>query len=71
MADGTNGWSKYEEKVFHQLKELELGQKDLAKEIRSLRDDVIVLKVKAWLFGLMGGAVITAIFQLIIKFAGK
>lgn len=64
-----NGWSKYEEKVFYQLDQLAAGLEKVEGKVDRLRDDVLVLKTKAWAFGIIGGAIVTALFQIILNLA--
>jgi len=34
-------------------------------------NDVVILKTKAWAFGILGGVVVTAVFQFLIAFLNK
>jgi len=71
MSPESNGWSRYEEKVFYQLDQLDLHLKELDNKVDKLREDVVVLKTKAWAFGIIGGALVTVVFEFILKFMGK
>ena len=75
----NNGWSEYKQRVFYQLDELtksvdKLDTKlttsmdKIDEKLNTVREDVIVLKTKSVLFGLLGGAIITAAFELALKF---
>lgn len=73
MSDITNGngWTKAEQKVIYQLDELQTKTEKLEQKIDKLREDVIILKMKAWAFGVIGGAVITFIFQVFTKLVAQ
>ena len=75
----TNGWSEYKQRVFYQLDELTksvdkmdtkltTSMEKIEEKLNVVREDVIVLKTKSVLFGLLGGAIITAAFELALKF---
>jgi len=40
-------------------------------KVDMLIKDVLMLKMKAWIFGIAGGAIITALFQIVINYLGK
>ena len=44
------------------------NKRELEEKLNVVREDVIVLKTKSVLFGLLGGAIITAAFELALKF---
>ena len=40
-------------------------------KLDKLREDVLILKTKAWLFGILGGVIVTALSQFIIRALNK
>jgi hypothetical protein len=65
MSD-TNGWAEYKRQVLFQLEELNKVAKELNDKIDSLKEDVIILKVKAGFYGAVGGVVVSIIISLIM-----
>lgn len=61
MTSG-NGWNRHEEHVLRKLEELRGDQKRIYEEIQSLGRDVAALKVKAGVWGMLGGLVPVVIF---------
>lgn len=52
--DGWNEWSKH---VLKELERLSKAYTDSAKELGKIRVEIAVLKVKAGIWGLLGGAI--------------
>lgn len=64
----SNGdWVRYKELIFFQLKGLTELTREMDTKIDTIRNDILILKVKAWAFGIMGGAIVTAAIQLGIR----
>lgn len=59
MADerNTNGWSKWENHVLLELKRLNECHGDVNTKLDALMKEVSALKVKAGIWGVIGGAV--------------
>jgi len=55
----NNGWNEWSKFVLKELESLNSKYETLNGKIDNLREDVIILKVKAGFFGVMGGLVIT------------
>lgn len=68
MPDESNGWAEYKQRVFYQLDQLTKQVEQLDAKVDKLREDVLVLKVKSWAFGIIGGSIVTALFQAGIRF---
>jgi len=65
----SNGdWIRYKELVFFQLKGLTDLTKEMDAKIDAVRNDILILKMKAWAFGIIGGSIVTALFQAGIRF---
>lgn len=67
----TNGWNEYKQRIFYQLEELTKRVERIDTKMDKLSEDIIILKTKAWLFGVLGGVVVTAVFQFLIAFLSK
>lgn len=68
----SNGdWIRYKELVFFQLKGLTDLTKEMDAKIDAVRNDILILKIKAWAFGIIGGGIVTALFQIAIAFYKK
>lgn len=52
-----NRWNEYEKLVLAKLEGLELGQEKLSCDIRMMEKEIVALKIKAGLWGLIAGAV--------------
>jgi len=57
----TNGWNEYKKLFEHLMKEVE----KLSKKMDNMHADIAVLKVKAGIWGILGGAITLLIFLLI------
>jgi hypothetical protein len=68
MGDENNGWAEYKRLVLKQLEDLTHEIEKLNERVDTLITDVVILKTKAWLFGVLGGVAVTTIFQLLLKF---
>ena len=64
----TNGWIEYKQRIFFQLDQLTKQVETLDKKIDILREDVVILKTKAWAFGVIGGGAVAIVFQLAVNF---
>jgi hypothetical protein len=53
---GDNGWNEYEKLVLSKLDGLEKGLECVRTDIRSIEKEVLTLKIKAGLWGLVAGA---------------
>lgn len=60
----TNGWNEYKQRVFYQLDQLTERVEKLDGKVDKLREDVVVLKVKAWAFGVIGGGAVLFLFEI-------
>lgn len=56
-----NGWTRAEMMVLAELRDLKLSSERTWREINRVRIDVETLKVKAGIWGLVGGAIPTSI----------
>ena len=65
MAEDTNGWSRSELFVREKLDEHSNKLDHIDDRLRTMAEDIIALKVKAGMWGLMGGAIPVAL--LLIK----
>jgi hypothetical protein len=64
--DGTNsGWGEYKQRVLYQLEALESVCNNMNKKIDIIKEDVTILKVKAGIYGTIGGLVMAIIFELV------
>jgi len=60
-----NGWNEWSRHVLAELKRLNTCYETLDDKIDKLKEDVTVLKVKAWLFGVFGGGAIMVVIEII------
>lgn len=67
----TNGWLEYKQRIFFQLEQLTGRMEKIENKLDKLREDVLILKTKAWLFGIIGGVIVTALSQFIIGILNK
>jgi len=65
--DDNNGWNEWKNLVLSELKQLREGQKDSVSATQTLREDIVALKLKAGIWGLIGGSV-PVITLLLIEF---
>jgi hypothetical protein len=63
-----NGWSEYKLLVMNQLETMTGELKEINSKVDELRSGVLILKVKAGVYGGIAGFVITALTTLIIKY---
>ena len=68
-VDG-NGWSKYEKLVMDKLDELDARFGNVEEMLTQVRVDIATLKVKAGLWGGIGG-LIPVVIALVMFFASK
>lgn len=67
----NNGWGEYKQRIFFQLDELTKKVDKLDTKVDRLREDVVVLKTKAWLFGIIGGTIVTILLQFFLTMLDK
>ena len=65
--DDNNGWNEWKNLVLSQLEQLREGQKESVDIAQTLREDIVALKLKAGIWGLMGAS-IPVITLLLIEF---
>ena len=63
----TNGWNEYKQRIFFQLDQLTDQVEKINNKVDKLHEDVLVLKTKAWAFGIIGGGIVTVIFEIALK----
>lgn len=68
---GENGWSEYKNKIEYQLTELNAGYKEIVQEIRKIREDLVMLKVKSGLWGATAGFILSLIVGIITALIAK
>jgi hypothetical protein len=64
-------WEEYRELVLFQLEESQRMHKDIGLEIRQLRDDVLMLKVKAGMWGAMASVGVSILIGFITHLLTK
>jgi hypothetical protein len=64
----NNGWAEYKLLVMNQLSTMTAELKDINTKLDGLNNSVLILKVKAGVYGGIAGFVITALTTLIIKY---
>lgn len=64
-----NGWNEWKNLVLSELKQLRDGQKDSVSVTQKLREDIVALKLKAGIWGLIGGSlpVVTLLLIELLK----
>ena len=60
-----NGWNEWSRHVLAELKRLDKNDSGIEAKIDKLITDVTVLKVKAWMFGVIGGGAIMAVIEIV------
>jgi hypothetical protein len=55
----SDGWKRYELYVINTLAEMRKGQAELTELVQQLRGDILILKVKAGIWGLIGAMIPT------------
>ena len=61
MADLTDGWVEYRKLVLSEIERLTVSVEKLRDELGTIRSEIVGLKVKAGIWGLIGGAIPVAI----------
>tara|TARA_R110002126_G_scaffold84465_24_gene205300 strand:+ start:2350 stop:2589 length:240 start_codon:yes stop_codon:yes gene_type:complete len=78
MANDHDGWDEYRRLILSELERLDVAVRDSNKsdteslnklllDVIKLREEVVALKVKAGIWGILGG-VITTIGAILLKF---
>ena len=78
VSSGLEGWDEYRRLVLSELERLDKAVKESDKsdavaiskllvDVTRLREDVVALKIKAGIWGILGG-VITTIGAILLKF---
>ena len=62
---GDNGWGEWKRRVLFQLEEQGKDIKDIEKIVQDIQKDLVVLKLKASLFGAGASAAIALIWQIL------
>lgn len=65
MSNESNGWTEYRKLVLKELEDLNVEAIESRKDNIKIREEIAALKVKAGVWGMMGGA-IPVIIGLII-----
>ena len=65
--DNVNGWPENKKLVEWQLVTLTNKVDKIDEKIDEIKNDVTMLKVKSWIFGLAGGVIVTAVLQIVIR----
>ena len=65
--DNINGWPENKKLVEWQLVTLTNKVDKIDTKIDEIKNDVTMLKVKSWIFGLAGGVIVTAVLQIVIR----
>ena len=66
-----NGWREYKQRVLYQLDELQSLCNSINEKVDRMKEDVIVLKVKAGLIGGVTGIITSALITLLFKLLTK
>lgn len=67
---GANGWVEWKEYVLAELKRIDMAHEKINDKLDQLRLDIIMLKFKSSIWGLVGASIpiaIAIVIQLIIK----
>ena len=70
MADLNDGWSKYEKMVIEKLDDHDAKFSHIEDKLTQIQVDIATLKVKAGVWGGIGG-VIPAIIAIVLFYASK
>jgi hypothetical protein len=63
----NNGWLEYKQRVLFQLDELQKLCSETNIKLDKLREDVLILKTKAGIYGAIGGIITAAIISILVK----
>lgn len=63
----NNGWVEYKQRVLYQLDELQKLCNVINNKVDVIKEDVIVLKVKAAFYGAVASAFVAILAKLIFK----
>jgi|TARA_B100001964_G_scaffold244671_1_gene327223 hypothetical protein len=70
MADLSDGWSKYEKMVIEKLDDHDTKFSHIEDKLTQIQVDIATLKVKAGIWGGIGG-MIPAIIAIVLFYASK
>jgi hypothetical protein len=70
MADLSDGWSKYEKMVIEKLDDHDAKFSHIEDKLTQIQVDIATLKVKAGIWGGIGG-MIPAIIAIVLFYASK
>jgi hypothetical protein len=70
MADLSDGWSKYEKMVIEKLDDHDTKFSHIEDKLTQIQVDIATLKVKAGVWGGIGG-MIPAIIAIVLFYASK
>jgi len=66
-----NGWNEWSRFILKELERLNNCYEKLDKKLNTVKEDIIILKMKAWAFGIIGGTIVTIIIQVAVKLLGQ
>ena len=66
-----NGWNEWSKFVLKELERLNSCYENLDAKVDSIKEDVVMLKVKAGLWGALGGAIPVIAFILLKVFSNS
>lgn len=70
MPDNVNGWETWSKYVLKELERLNDCYEKLDKKVDIIRNDIIILKVKAGIWGAFAGAIPVIIMIAVKYFSG-
>ena len=62
-----NGWNEHKKLIMFELAQLQKAVGDISTKLDGIKTDIVILKVKAGVFGLLAGAIPVAIALLMKK----
>ena len=68
--DNTSGWSKQEKFVLEGMEHLRENQKEIFGKLDTIIVDIATLKVKAGIWGLIGGMIPVGIMLIVLLIKG-
>ena len=70
MNNSTNGWSKQEKFVLEGMEHLRENQKEIFGKLDTIIVDIATLKVKAGVWGLVGGMISVGVMLIVVIVKG-